>query len=429
MERNQLKEMIKNGAYDARLKALYAADAAALEAQKARYIKAIEEFEALYPELDDVVIFSAPGRTEVGGNHTDHQYGRVLAAAVNLDIIAVAAKTEGTVVKVKSEGFKGDVVDISVLEPQEEEATHSPSLVRGVARGFADAGYQIGGLSAYTTSSVLKGSGLSSSAAFEVLIGTMFNYLYNDGAVDAVKIAQISQYAENVFFGKPCGLMDQTASSVGGFITIDFADPKAPVVEKVPYDFSKSGYRLCIVNTGGNHADLTPDYAAVPAEMKAAARVFGKEVLRQVDPAEFMANIAKVREAVNDRAALRAIHFFAENDRVVDEVNALNAGDFDAFKGLVIESGNSSYRYLQNVYSSINPAEQGISLALAISEGILKGKGAWRVHGGGFAGTIQAFVPECLVDTYVAAIEAVFGKGNCYLLSIRKEGGIQSLPC
>ncbi len=429
MDINLLRENIKTGVYDAHLTALYAADEKALAWQKARYLKAIDAFEKLYPEEKDIFIFSAPGRTEVGGNHTDHQRGRVLAAAVNLDIIAVAAKTEGTVVKIKSEGFRGDIVDVAVLVPQDIESTHSPALVRGVAKGFADAGYQIGGLVAYTTSSVLKGSGLSSSAAFEVLVGTLFNYLYNEGKVDAVKVAQISQFAENVFFGKPCGLMDQTASSVGGFITIDFENPAAPIVEKVDFDFAQSGYRLCIVNTGGNHADLTPDYAAVPAEMKAAARVFGKEVLREVDKDEYLANIAKVREAVNDRAALRGIHFFAENDRVVDEVNALNAKDFDAFKQLVIASGRSSYCYLQNVYSSRNPDEQGISLALAISEQVLSGKGAWRVHGGGFAGTIQAFVPGALVEEYVSRIEAVFGKGSCFLLSIRKEGGIMSLPC
>jgi galactokinase len=382
----------------------------------------------LYPDLQDVQIFSAPGRTEVGGNHTDHQHGRVLAAAVNLDIIAVAAKTEGTVVKIKSEGFAGDVVDVSVLEPQEAESTHSPSLVRGVAAGMVQAGYKVGGLCAYTTSNVLKGSGLSSSAAFEVLVGTLFSYLYNDGAVDAVKVAQIGQYAENVFFGKPSGLMDQTASSVGGFITIDFADPAAPVVEKVPFDFAKSGYRLCIVNTGGNHADLTPDYAAVPAEMKAVAELFGKEVLREVDPAQFMQEIARVRAEVNDRAALRSLHFFAENARVEKEVAALQAGDFETFKQLILDSGRSSYCYLQNVYSSRNPAEQGISLALALSEQLLQGKGAWRVHGGGFAGTIQAFVPESLVSAYVAQIESVFGRGSCHLLSIRAEGGIQVLP-
>ncbi len=423
-----LKDKIQNGAYDERLRALYTADDTALQMQKDRYIKAIEEFEKLYPDTYDIAIFSAPGRTEVGGNHTDHQHGRVLAAAVNLDVIAVAAKTEGTIVSIKSEGFDADVVDVSVLEPQEAEATHSPALVRGVARGMVNDGYKVGGLVAYTTSNVLKGSGLSSSAAFEVLVGTLFSYLYNDGKVDAVKIAQIGQYAENVFFGKPSGLMDQTASSVGSFITIDFKDPTNPVVEKVPFDFAKSGYRLCIVNTGGNHADLTPDYAAVPAEMKAAAKVFGKEVLREVDSCEFMKNLAKVREAVGDRAVLRAIHFFADNDRVVNEVSALNAGDFERFKELIIESGNSSYRYLQNVYSSRNPQEQGISLALAVSEQVLKGKGAWRVHGGGFAGTIQAFVPADLTDAYVTAMEAIFGVGSCYLLSIRSEGGIMSLP-
>ncbi len=428
MEIERLKAGIKNGAYDERLRALYHADENVLNWQKKRYLDAIDTFCALYPEITDAEIFSAPGRTEVGGNHTDHQRGKVLAAAVNLDVIAVAARTPGTVVKIKSEGFLGDVVDVAVLEPQEKETTHSPALVRGVAAGLVNAGHRVGGLCAYTTSNVLKGSGLSSSAAFEVLVGTLFSHLYNGGAVDAVKIAQIGQYAENVFFDKPCGLMDQMASSVGGFITIDFADTDKPVVEKLSVDFARSGYQLCIVNTGGNHADLTPDYAAVPAEMKAAAQVFGKEVLREVGEAEFIAGIDRVRKAVNDRAALRGLHFFAENTRVEKEVEALKAGNFEQFKALVVESGRSSYCYLQNVYSSRHFEEQGMSLALCLSERLLAGKGAYRVHGGGFAGTIQTFVPQEMVKEYVGQMEAVFGAGSCHLLSVRAEGGVKVLP-
>lgn len=424
MEINMLKKQIAEGVYDARLRALYAADDAALESQRARYLKAIAEFEKLYPEITDAAIFSAPGRTEVGGNHTDHQHGRVLAAAVNLDVIAVAAKTEGTVVKIKSEGFPGDIVDVSILTPQEVESTHSPALVRGVAKGMADAGYKIGGLVAYTTSSVLKGSGLSSSAAFEVLVGTLFNHLYNDGKVDAVKIAQIGQFAENVFFGKPSGLMDQTASSVGGFITIDFADTAHPVVEKVNFDFSESGYRLCIVNTGGNHADLNADYASVPAEMKAVAAELGVAVLREADEEKLIAAIPALRAKVGDRAILRALHFMAENKRVAAQTESLLAGKLDGFLAGVLASGRSSFCYLQNVYTTINVAEQGLSLALALTERALSGVdgAAWRVHGGGFAGTIQAFVPAAAAADYAKAMDAVFGEGACHILHVRGIG-------
>ena len=409
------------GCLDARLLSLYPAEE--LERQRARYASLADAFAGYFGE-GEVRFFSAPGRTEVGGNHTDHNHGKVLAAGINLDAVAAAAKRDGTVIREHSVGHERNVVDIASLEPVPAEAGHSGALIRGVCAGLVQRGYRIGAFDAAVASDVLSGSGLSSSAAYEVLIGTILNYLYNDGKVSAVEIAQIAQYAENVFFGKPCGLMDQTASSVSGFVTIDFADPSSPVIEKVNFDFASCGHALCIVNTGGSHNDLTDDYAAVRGEMEAAAAVFGKSVLREVEPETFFSSVSEVREKAGDRAAIRAMHFFAENDRVDREVAALQAGDFEAFKHLVIESGFSSFMYNQNVYTSKYPSAQPVSLALALSENILAGKGAWRVHGGGFAGTIQAFVPFDLLDTYRAKMEAVFGKGSCMVLRIRAEGGI-----
>ncbi|MBO5410616.1 MAG: galactokinase, partial [Clostridia bacterium] len=302
---------------------------------------------------------------------------------------------------------------------------HSASLVRGVCAAFKERGYNIGGFDAATASNVLSGSGLSSSAAFEVLVGTMLNHLYNDGKVSAVEIAQIAQYAENKFFGKPCGLMDQMACSVGGFVKIDFADPSKPVIEKVDFDFASCGHSLCIIDTGADHSDLTDEYAAVRGEMEKAAAVFGKKVLREVDYAEFMKNIPAVRAAAGDRAVLRAIHFFNENKRVEKHSAALAAGDFEAFKNIIIESGNSSYMYNQNVYTCKDTSAQAVSVALIVCDEVLRGRGAWRVHGGGFAGTIQAFVPDDLLDEFKAAIASVFGEKACYVLNIRPEGGVK----
>ena len=403
------------------LEKLYGADAVSM--QKSRYEAAEKSFEEIYGNLGNIRFFSAPGRTEVGGNHTDHNRGCVMAAAVGLDVIAVVSPCEGSVVSVKSEGFPEDVVDISDLEIKENEKNTSAALIRGVAAGFKNAGYNVCGFKAYTTSNVLKGSGLSSSASFEVLIGTIFSHLCNEGKVSAVKIAQIAQYAENAYFGKPSGLMDQMASSVGGFITIDFKDTEDPVIDSVAYDFASSGYNLCIVDTKGNHADLTPEYAAIPAEMKSVAKFFDKSELRDITKEQLIENIAEVRKVCGDRAVARAFHFFDDNERVGKEAAALRSGDIDSFLKLITESGNSSFKYLQNVFAVKSPEEQGLVMGLYISENILNGRGAVRVHGGGFAGTIQAFVPTDLLDAYSDAMEKVFGKGSCYKLYIRPVGG------
>lgn len=417
-------EELQNGGFAEHLKKVYLTESEAKQ-QTERYISLAKDFEEIFGNRENIRFFSAPGRTEVGGNHTDHNHGRVLAAGINLDAVAVAAKNDENIVRVKSRGYKMDTVDLSDLSVVDEDMGHSNALVRGMCDGFRKRGYKIGGFDACTVSSVLSGSGLSSSAAFEVLLGTCLNYLYNDGKVDAVTIAQIAQYAENVHFGKPCGLMDQMASSVGGFITIDFADPENPVIGKVDFDFAACGHALCIVDTKGNHADLTDEYAAIRTEMESVASHFGKKVLRDTDEAEFYKNIPAIREKFGDRAVLRAIHFFGDNARVVSEVEALKNGDFQEFKRLICESGASSYMYNQNVYSVKKPAEQPVALGLAISEQVLKNKGAYRVHGGGFAGTIQAFVPNEMLDTYKNAVEAVFGEGSCYVLLIRPLGGTE----
>lgn len=420
----ELKAMLTGGALDERLRRVYVTDAE-IKAQYARYTAVIDAFSELFSGARDIRLFSAPGRTEVGGNHTDHNHGRVLAAGINLDAIAAAAKNEDNVVRVKSEGYPMDVVDLSDLSVQPSELGHSPALVRGVCQGFLNYGYKIGGFDAATASRVLSGSGLSSSAAYEVLVGTMLNYLYNDGKVDAVTIAKIAQYAENEYFGKPCGLMDQTACSVGSFVTIDFFDPQNPEIEEVKFDFAACSHALCIVDTKGSHSDLTDEYAYIREEMESVAQYFGKKVLREVPESEFYGEIAAVRKRVGDRAVLRAMHFYADNARVLKEVAALRAGDFETFKQYILESGNSSYMYNQNVFSVKKPQEQPVSLALAISQRVLAGRGAWRVHGGGFAGTIQAFVPLDLLDTYKSEIERVFGEGACYVLSIRPVGGTE----
>lgn len=417
-------DQIQNGEFAQRLKKVYITEADA-QAQAERYISLAKDFEEIFGNREDIRFFSAPGRTEVGGNHTDHNHGRVLAAGINLDAVAITSKNDDNTVRIKSRGYSMDTVELSDLSVQECDMGHSNALVRGMCDGFLKRGYKIGGFDACTVSSVLSGSGLSSSAAFEVLVGTCLNYLYNDGKVDAVTIAQIAQYAENVHFGKPCGLMDQMASSVGGFITIDFADPESPVIEKVDFDFASCGHALCIVDTKGNHADLTDEYAAIRSEMESVAAFFGKKVLRDTDEAEFYKNIPAIREKSGDRAVLRAIHFFGDNARVVSEVEALRQGNFEKFKRLICESGASSYMYNQNVYSVKKPAEQPVAIGLAISEQMLKGKGAYRVHGGGFAGTMQAFVPNELLDAYKNAVEDIFGEGSCYVLLIRSLGGTE----
>lgn len=420
-----LKKEFAEGKYQERLQDIYL-DEHQLDAQRDRYIKALEEFEKLYG-VKEVEIYSAPGRSEVGGNHTDHQLGMVLATSINLDAIAIVAKTGDNKVTIKSEGYKKEEVSLEELQPVKEEESTSRGLIRGMAARLKEEGYQIGGFQAYVTSDVLSGSGMSSSAAYEVLLGNIFSGLYNEMKISPVFIAQAGQYAENVFFGKPCGLMDQMASSVGGLIFIDFKELKNPEVKQVNVDFETFGYSLCIVDTKGSHAELTPEYAAIPAEMKKVAGFFNQDVLRKVDQEEFYRQIPQIREQFGDRAVLRAMHFFAEDERVQAQVKALEAGEFENFKSLLIESGDSSYKYLQNVYTSQDVHNQSVSIGLAVSDRVLKGKGAWRVHGGGFAGTIQAFVPNDLVDEYKKNLEHVFGEGSCLVLKVRKYGGIKVL--
>lgn len=424
MKTTQLLNYIKEGKLDTRLADIYGSENVA--SQKERYVSAVSDFYEIYGERE-TELFSVPGRSEISGNHTDHNFGKVLAGSINLDIIAVSSKTDDGVIRIKSKGFPEDVIDTnSYTSPVESDFFKSGALIAGMAKAFTDNGYEKGGYIAYTTSNVFKGSGLSSSAAFEVMVGNILNYFYNDGKVDNVEIAKMAQFSENVFFGKPCGLMDQMACAVGGFVNIDFEDPKAPIINKIDFDLSGAGYSLCIVNTGGNHADLNDDYASVPAEMKSVAAFFGKKVLRELDKETVLNNVAALREKVGDRAILRAIHFFNENGRVDVQAEALKNKDTAKFLEYVIKSGNSSYMFLQNVFTTKNVAEQGLSLALCITDSILSGTGAaWRVHGGGFAGTIQAFVPHAYVEAYRSAIDSAFGEGACHVLRIRPYGAIK----
>lgn len=422
MKPSELIKFIENGEADAALKKVYVTDYA-VEAQKPRYIKTVKKFMELFGDDREVSVLSAPGRTEICGNHTDHNNGKVLAASINLDAIAVAAKNDDCIVHEKSEGHEMNVVDVSDLTPDKNCFGRSASMIKGIAAGLKKEGYEIGGFDACTTSDVLGGSGLSSSAAFEVLLGNVISYLYNDGKIDAVTIAKAAQYSENVFFGKPSGLLDQMASSVGTFVTIDFESTENPVIKKIDFDFSASGYNLCIVDTHGNHSDLTDDYAAVRSEMESVAEAMGKKVLREIDYNDFFKAVPELVGKVNDRALLRAFHFYNENNRVEKAVSTLENNNFDEFKEVITDSGFSSYMYNQNVYTNNNPTEQKLSLALCLSQQILQGKGAWRVHGGGFAGTIQAFVPNDCLEVYRDTMEAVFGKGSCYVLIIRPVGG------
>ena len=369
--------------------------------------------------------FSAPGRTEIGGNHTDHQRGRVLAGAVNLDTQAAVRPNGTNVIRILSKGYPMSVVDLSVLTPVAEEINSTPALIRGVAARFCELGCKVEGFDAYVESTVLAGSGLSSSAAFEVLVGTIINHLFFDGKVNQPEIAMIGQYAENVFFGKPCGLMDQTASAVGGMVTIDFGDKNAPDIQPVEFDFASCGHALCIIDSGADHADLTDEYAAVTLDFKALCAHFGKEVLTEVPEEDFYAAIPALRAACGDRAVMRGIHEYAENKRVVQQVAALRSGDFDRFLTLVKESGYSSYMYLQNVIPAGYVQHQDMAVALGLCEHYLQGKGAYRVHGGGFAGTVQAFVPFELLDSFRAGIDGALGEGACHVLSIRSQGGVE----
>lgn len=419
----RIKEELIRGDINDLLLDVYA-DENRIEAQVKRYIKAVEEYEKLYGS-GDVQICSAPGRSEICGNHTDHQRGEILAAAINLDALAVVGKTDDDVCRIASEGYGEVVVDINELEYNSCEEGTSKALIKGVIGRLREEGYKIGGFRAYVTSDVTNGAGLSSSAAFETLIGTIINYEYNDGRLNAVNNAIIGQYAENVYFGKPCGLMDQMACSVGSMVHVDFNKPMDNAIEKIDFDLNKYGYSLCITDTKGSHANLTPEYAAIPTEMRSVADYFGKEVLIDVTMRDVMNNIATLREKCGDRAILRTIHFLEENERVRGAVKAIGQDDIKEFLKMIKESGDSSYKFLQNVYCSSDVIHQNISLALAVSENILKdGKGVCRVHGGGFAGTIQAFVKNEHVDEYLNAMNGLFGDNACNVLKIRKYGGI-----
>lgn len=413
-------EEIKNHHYQQMLTDLYL-DQQQILHQENRYIQALEKFIDLYGDKE-VTVYSTPGRSEVCGNHTDHQHGEVLAAAINLDMIAVVAKDENQI-KVLSDDYDIRSIDIHDTKLREDEKESSEGLIRGILSRFEQLDYHIGGFVGYMTSDVLQGSGLSSSAAFEVMIGTILSGMYNDMKIDPVTIAKIGQYSENVYFGKPCGLMDQCACSVGSLVHIDFKDQENPIVEKVNVDFSQFGHSLCIVDVHASHADLTQDYADITEELKAVDRFFDQEFLRDVDEKEFYKHLSEIREAVNDRAVLRAIHVFNENRRVQKAVQALNDDCFDTFKQTIKASGESSFKYLQNVYSNHYVDQQAVAIALALSEDILGSHGVCRVHGGGFAGTIQAFVEDDFVSEYKAEIEKYFGAGSCHILKIRKYGG------
>ena len=424
VETRLIKERLKNWVYKDLLLDIYV-DESKLIYQTDRYIKAIEKYESLYGE-DKVAIYSAPGRSEVGGNHTDHQHGEILAASINLDAIAITKKRDDSLVRVVSDDYDEIVIDTNDISLKEEEKESTTALIKGVLAGAVQRGYQIGGFQAYITSDVLIGAGLSSSAAFETIIGTIISYLYNDGKLDAVTNAVIGQYAENVYFGKPCGLMDQMACSVGSLVHVDFANPADPMVEKVEFDMNKYGYSLCITDTKGSHADLTADYAAIPQEMKSVAAYFGKDVLCGISLDQILANVQALRDQCGDRAVLRAIHFIRENERVQKEVEALKKEEITTFLDTVKASGDSSFKFLQNVYTNNDVHHQNVSLALAVSEAVLEGgAGVCRVHGGGFAGTIQAFVKNDKVASYLEAMDQLFGKGACHVLKIRKYGGMK----
>ena len=422
MKISELKKKIEEGGLST-----YSAIYPDLEKAKARFLLAIDKFAAAYGEERDVFVLSVSGRSEISGNHTDHNHGKVIAAAINKDIIAIAAKRDDGIIRFRSEGYSEDVVKIDdTANPDNFENYTSASLIAGMAHGFAIKGYEIGGYDVYSTSDVLKGSGISSSAAYEVMIGNIFNHLYNDGRIENYEIAKLAQYAENVFFGKPCGLMDQMACAVGGFVYIDFEDARAPVVKSIDFPLCELGYSLCIVNTGGNHADLNEDYASVPREMKSVASLLGREVLRGLREEEILKNINNLRRNVGDRAVLRSLHFLRENDRVEKIKDALLKNDIDTFFTEVKKSGDSSFKYLQNVYTNANVKEQGISLALALADGYLQDKsGAFRVHGGGFAGTVQAFVKNGDVHGYVELMDSVFGDGATEVFTVRDRGAVR----
>jgi galactokinase len=422
---NVLNEKI-NGGNNPLFQELYGTDAVVLKEQAGRYAALMDEFQKTYGK-DDVQLFSSPGRTEIGGNHTDHNYGRVLAGAVNLDMAAVAAPNGTNTIRIKSAGYPEFQVDLSELKIDGSQFYTSSSLVKGICARMKEKGYEIGGFDACVEGRVPKGSGLSSSASFEVLVGAIVNHLFNNGKMSGVENAIIGQWSENNYFGKPCGLMDQTACSVGGLITIDFKDPSKPIVKEVDFDFVATGFSLVITDVGGGHDDPASqaEYASLPTEMKAVAAELGAKVLREVTLEQIVDKIPEIRKKTGDRAILRAYHFQGDNQRVVDQVAALENNDFQSFLQMVVESGYSSYMYNQNIFDVVHKDEQVVSLALALSEMVLKGSGAWRVHGGGFGGTIQAFVPQNKLDEYVKTLEHVYGEGKCHKLFIRAKGAIK----
>jgi len=417
------KQELSDGVHAARLASLYCCAPAETASEAARYAAVLDGLEKTFGSHAEAGLYSAPGRTEIGGNHTDHQHGRVLAGSVNIDMIAAAAPNDKNQLRVQSEGYDLCVIDLNDLEARKEEENTTAALLRGECAAFTQRGAKLAGLDVYVSSNVPKGSGVSSSAAFEVLIGVILNDCFMTEKVSPIAIAQIGQWAENVYFGKPCGLMDQMASSVGNIITIDFASPAKPVVEPVAVDFSKAGLALCILDSGADHADLTDEYAAIPAECRAVAAVCGGEVLRDVPFETFLAKLPECRRQCGDRAVLRAFHVYADNDRVAKQVAALHDGDFDTFLRLVNESGRSSWEYLQNVIPAGYKEHQEVGVTIAAAKHLLGDKGAVRVHGGGFAGTVQAFVPVEMLDEFKAGMEAILGEGRCHVLSIRPEGG------
>ena len=423
----QLREQIAAGRWDAALAALYGGSEEVLARQRSRYGAALEQFELYYGPGRQVQVYSAPGRTELGGNHTDHQHGYGLAGAVTLDLVAVASRNEDGFIRVKSRGFnKLDVIDLTEEEPQQGESTHSASLIRGIAEGFRAKGCDVGGFDAYTASDVLRGSGLSSSAAFEMGVAIILNTEYGCG-MDAPALARICQFAENTYFGKPSGLLDQLTSAVGGVLFADFADPTAPKIEKIHADgVLPDGMTLCVTDTRASHSELTGEFAAIRQEMEQIAAFLGKKVLGQVTESAFWAALPALRKACGDRAVLRAIHYYEENARTLAQRRALLEKRFADFAALVLESGRASFALCQNVYCSTDVRHQGLSVALALSQTLLEHSGgAWRMQGGGFAGTIQAFVPQRLVQTYHDAMEGVFGKGSCYILRLREQGAVR----
>ena len=421
-----VRESLEQGSLDQRIKEIYV-DEQRVPYNRERYIRAIDRFTELFPSEKEIEIYSAPGRSEVCGNHTDHQNGMVLATSINLDAIAIVAKAEEPVIRLVSGDFPMEEVDVADLSMKEEEQSTTTALIRGVAAGMKERGHKVGGFTAYITSDVLMGAGMSSSAAFESLIGTILSGLYNDMKVSSIEIAQIGQYVENIYFGKPCGLMDQMACSVGGMIFIDFKEKEHPEVRQVHTDFEKAGLSLCIVDTKGSHADLTPDYAAVPAEMNQVAQALGREHLREVPRETFFKELPKLWKETSGRAVLRAIHFYEEEERVLRGVKSLEESDYPGFLSVIKASGDSSAKYLQNIYSPKDVDSQNVTVALAVSESILGENGVCRVHGGGFAGTIQAFVKNEAVAAYKEQIEAIYGDDSCHVLKVRLQGGIRVL--